>query len=358
MFHARDGRLFVAEQKGTVQVLGRNGDEFTPIGQFIDLTDRVSCCGERGLLGIAFHPQYAENGLFYVTYSSNDHSFVLEEHQVSEDPNAADPDYEREVLKIYKPHDYHWGGGIHFGPDGYLWLAMGDGGFNRDLDFVGDPDNDAQALDSLFGKLLRIDPLDDDPTSGRDYQVPADNPYVGQDNAKPEIWARGLRNPWRWSFDSLTGDMWLTDTGHSSWEEVNRAQYPDLGRERNYGWRLMEGPDCYLPATGCDPHGITTAPLTAYRHVDAGNGFQCAITGGQVYRGSRYPALTSRFLFGDYCSGSIWSVDAGGADQQRPRLMLDTNHIISSTGADSEGELYITEYVEGAVYRITGEPRG
>lgn len=357
VFHARDDRLFVAEQKGRINVLARQGDRFGPSSVFLDITRLVACCGERGILGLAFHPQYADNGLFYVTYSTNSHFFMLEERRVSDDPDAADPDYRREVLRVYKPHDYHWGGGIHFGPDGYLWLAMGDGGFLRDVDGIGDPDNDAQALDSLFGKVLRFDPLDPDGEGRKDYTVPTDNPYVGYEDARPEIWAVGLRNPWRWSFDSLTGDLWLTDTGHATWEEVNRARYPDLGKGRNYGWRLKEGPDCYIPEDGCDPDDITSPPLGVYQHVDAGNGFQCAITGGQVYRGSRYPALTSRFLFGDYCSGQLFSLDADGKDRQRPRVVLETAHLISSLGSDASGELYITEYGEGAVYRVTGEPR-
>jgi glucose/arabinose dehydrogenase len=356
VFHARDDRLFVTEQKGRILVLPRQGDRFGPSSVFLDITRLVACCGERGILGVAFHPRYPENGLFYVTYSTNSHFFMLEERRVSDDPDTADPDYRREVLRVYKPHDYHWGGGIHFGPDGYLWLAMGDGGFNRDIDFIGDPDNDAQALDSLFGKVLRFDPLDPDGERRKDYTVPEDNPYVGYEGARPEIWAVGLRNPWRWSFDSLTGDLWLTDTGHSTWEEVNRARYPDLGKGRNYGWRLKEGPDCYIPASGCDPEDITSPPLGSYQHVDAGNGFQCAITGGQVYRGSRYPALASRFLFGDYCSGQLFSLDANGKDRQRPRVALETGHTISSLGSDADGELYITEYAEGAVYRVTGEP--
>jgi len=359
VFHARDERIFVAEQQGRVKVLRPAGDRFEPAGTFLDMSPLVACCGERGILGIAFHPQYAENGLFYVTYSNNTHSFVLDERRVSaDDPDRADPDYRREVLKVYKPHDYHWGGGIHFGPDGYLWLAMGDGGFMRDVDFVGDPDEDAQKLSSLFGKILRFDPLDPDGEGRRDYSIPDDNPYVGRDDAKPEIWALGTRNPWRWSFDSLTGDLWITDTGHNVWEEINRARYPDLGKGRNYGWRLMEGPDCYIPATGCDPQGKTSRPLASYRHVDAGNGFQCAITGGQVYRGTLYPAMRSRFFFGDYCSGQIFSVDANGKERQQPRVMLDTALTISSIGADAGGELYITEYQEGAVYRLTGEPGG
>jgi glucose/arabinose dehydrogenase len=358
VFHANDERLFIVEQEGIIKVARpADGGGYELIGEFLDSRNRIACCGERGLLGLAFHPNYDQNGLFYITYSDEHHNFVLEERRVSaDDPNVADRRYRRTLLLIYKPHDYHWGGGIHFGRDGYLWLAMGDGGFLRDLNGIGDPDNDSQKLSSLYGKLLRIDVTDPDGEGPATYGIPADNPYVGREG-EDEIWARGLRNPWRWSFDRWTGDLWITDTGHSTWEEVNRARAPELGRGRNYGWRLKEGPDCYIPATNCDPDDKTSEPLTAYRHNFGSAEFMCAITGGQVYRGERFPAMQSRFFFADYCSGRVLSVDAGGENRQDYELELDTAHTWSGIGDDHAGELYLTELEEGAIYLITGEGR-
>lgn len=358
--HAGDERLFVNEQEGWIEVLERRADgSFEKAGKFLDIRELVACCGERGLLGLAFHPDYQENGLFYVTYSDNRHGFALDERRVSEDdPNRADPDYRRQVFRVYKPYNYHWGGHMEFGPDGYLWLGMGDGGFGGSTNDPGDPDNLSQRLDSLFGKMMRIDPADPDGEGPATYGIPPDNPYLDQDDALPEIWARGLRNPWRWSFDRLTGDLWIADTGHTLWEEVNRAQWPDLGRERNYGWKLREGPACYSPATNCDPRGRTSLPISAYRHESSPGGFRCAVTGGFAYRGSDYPALESRYLFGDYCSGEIFSIDSGGRDEQPARVLLDTDMAISAMGEDVDGELYVTDYASGAesLYRLVGEP--
>ena len=357
--HAGDDRLFLSEQEGWVELFERQPDDsFEIAGRFLDIQALVQCCGERGLLGLAFHPDYQENGLFYVTYSDHEHSFVLDERRVSaDDPNRADPDYRRLVLRIYKPYNYHWGGHMEFGPDGYLWLSMGDGGFGGSTNDPGDPDNLSQRLDSLFGKMLRIDPADPDGDGPANYGIPEDNPYVGQDDALPEIWANGLRNPWRWSFDRLTGDLWIADTGHAMWEEVNRARWPDLGKGRNYGWKLMEGPACYSPASDCDPRGRTSLPISSYRHETGPGGFRCAVTGGSVYRGDDYPALQSRYLFGDYCSGEIFSIDSGGPDEQRARVLLDTEMAISSMGEDVDGELYVTDYARGAesLYRLVGE---
>ena len=357
VFHAGDERIFIVEQEGRIKVARPRDGRYELIGTFLDQSERVACCGERGLLGLAFHPRYAENGLFYISYATESHYFELEERRVSaDDPDRADRRYRRTLLHIYKPHDYHWGGGIHFGRDGYLWLAMGDGGFMRDVDGIGDPDNDSQKLDSLFGKLIRIDVNDPDGDGEAAYGIPPDNPYVDSPEALPEIWARGLRNPWRWSFDRWTGDLWLTDTGHSTWEEVNRAKAPGLGAEQNYGWRLMEGPSCYIPARGCDPNGKTARPLAAYRHNFGSSDFQCAITGGMVYRGVAYPAMQSRFFFGDYCSGRIFSVKANGRDRQEPLLELDTGHAWSGMGDDLAGELYVTDIEDGTVFRLVGEP--
>ncbi|CAN5438560.1 PQQ-dependent sugar dehydrogenase [soil metagenome] len=358
--HAGDDRLFLSEQEGWIEVFERREDgSFENAGRFLDIQDLAACCGERGLLGLVFHPDYQENGLFYVTYSDNRHSFALDERRVSEeDPNRADPDYRRQVFRIYKPYNYHWGGHMEFGPDGYLWLGMGDGGFGGTTNDPGDPDNLSQRLDSLFGKMMRIDPADPDGDGPATYGIPPDNPYLDQDGALPEIWARGLRNPWRWSFDRLTGDLWVADTGHTLWEEVNRAPWPDLGRERNYGWKLREGPACYSPSTNCDPRGRTSLPISSYRHETSPGGFRCAVTGGFVYRGSASPALESRYLFGDYCSGEIFSIDSGGPDEQRARVLLDTDMAISAMGEDVDGELYVTDYKrdQESLYRLVGEP--
>lgn len=349
--HAGDDRLFVLEQEGYVVLLKRRRDgTFRKAGNFLDIRSRVICCGEKGLLGLAFPPDYAETGYFYVSFAGTGHTWNLEERRVSrDDPDRADPDYKRRIIRVYKPRDYHWGGDIHFGPDGYLYVSIGDGGFGGDIDDPGDPENRAQDLGVIFGKILRISPRRGRKDGAR-YGIPDSNPFVRRRGAQPEIWAYGLRNPWRWSFDRLTGDMWIGDVGMWRWEEVNRAKAPNAGKGLNFGWRRMEGPDCYNPPRGCRTRDLTR-PFASLRH-QAG---VCAVTGGYVYRGKRYPRLRSWYVFADYCSGRIYLLDSAGKRGQKPRLALDTPYQFSALGEDVDGELYIADYGPGnTIHRIIG----
>ncbi len=239
--NAGDKRLFISEQEGYVEVLKPNADgTFRDAGKFLDIRSRVICCGEKGFLGIAFPPDYAQTGYFYVTFAGTGHTWNLEERRVSAtDPDRADPDYKRRLIRVYKPLDYHWAGDMHFGPDGYLYVTVGDGGFGGTTKDPGDPENRAQDLGVIFGKMLRIDPRGSRKEGDR-YRVPASNPFVKTKNALGEIWAYGLRNPWRWSFDSLTHDLWIGDVGMWTYEEVNRATAPTPARgstSAGGGWK-------------------------------------------------------------------------------------------------------------------------
>lgn len=352
--NAGDKRLFVAEQEGYVLLLKPNKDgTFRRAGTFLDMRSRVICCGEKGFLGIAFPPDYAQTGKFYVTFAGSGHTWNLEERRVSpDDPDKADPDWKRSIIRVYKPRDYHWAGDMHFGPDGYLYVTVGDGGFGGTVNDPGDPENRAQDLGLIFGKMLRIDP-NRDRANGTKYTVPSSNPFVGKRGVEPAIWAYGLRNPWRFSFDRATGDLWIGDVGMWTWEEINRATAPRAGKGLNFGWRRMEGPACYNPKQGCD-NGKLTKPFSWYRHQN-GN---CAVTGGYVYRGDRYPALRSWYVFGDYCSGRIFLLDSAGKRGQKPKVGLDTNMQISAFGEGADGELYVADYGAGnTIYRVTGKRR-
>ncbi len=352
--NAGDKRLFVSEQEGYVEVLKPNKDgTFRDAGKFLDMRSRVICCGEKGFLGIAFPPDYAQTGYFYVTFAGTGHTWNLEERRVSAtDPDRADPDYKRRLIRVYKPLDYHWAGDMHFGPDGYLYVTVGDGGFGGTTADPGDPSNRAQDLSVIFGKMLRIEPRGSRKQGDR-YTVPPSNPFVKKAGAQPEIWAYGLRNPWRWSFDRLTNALWIGDVGMWTWEEVNRAEGPNAGKGDNFGWRRMEGPACYNPARRCD-NGKLTKPFSWYGHQNG----MCAVTGGYVYRGKRYPALRSWYVFGDYCSGRIMLLNSAGRPDQRPKVALDTKAQISAFGEGSDGELYVVDYgASNTLYRITGSPR-
>jgi hypothetical protein len=319
---------------------------------FVDLSDRISAGGERGLLGLAFHPRYAENGLVYVDYTDRDGNTVISELRRAPGSDArADAGSERVLLRIDQPYPNHNGGMIAFGPDGFLYVGMGDGGSG------GDPQNRARDLSTLLGKILRIDVDRRDP--GLQYAVPLDNPFVGRDGARPEIWASGLRNPLRFSFDPATGDLWIGDVGQGTWEEVDRLTASSGGgRGADLGWRLMEGRACYDPPSGCEEAGLVT-PLAVYGH-DVG----CAVTGGYVHRppasgsagGSASSALDGVYLFSDSCSGRIWGVDAAGPDEQEPSLLLETGRPIVSFGRGDDGELYAVD-IGGSVLRIVATPR-
>jgi glucose/arabinose dehydrogenase len=329
-------RMFVVEQGGTVHAFP-NSDAASAVTTFVDIGARVESGGEAGLLGMAFHPDFTSNGLVFLSYTragpdSNTPLVSVIARYLSRDNGATlDPASETVLLELDQPFTNHNGGHIVFGPDGFLYIGFGDGG-NR-----GDPNDNGQNTNTLLGKLLRIDV-----TGGTaPYGIPADNPFVAGGGA-PEIYAFGLRNPWRFSFDRATGDLWLGDVGQNRWEEVDR-----ITRGGNYGWDEREGAHCFEPASGCRSAGLID-PIVEYEHT----GGRCSITGGHVYRGSSVPAMRGMYLYGDFCTGEIWNVPASGGGAT---LLHGGGINISSFGEDHAGELYVLSYSEGAVYRIVAQ---
>ncbi|MDQ3938559.1 MAG: PQQ-dependent sugar dehydrogenase [Chloroflexota bacterium] len=335
--HAADGSglLYAVEQEGVIQVIEADGSVRPE--PFLDISERVAGGGERGLLGLAFHPQHVDNGRLFVNYTDVDgHTVVAEYARPTE--TTADPASERILLRIEQPFANHNGGMIEFGADGYLYVATGDGGGG------GDPHRTGQDLGSLLGAMLRIDV---DVQRAEPYGVPPDNPFVGQPGARPEIWAWGLRNPWRFSFDRRTGALFIGDVGQGAWEEINAQTAGDGGQ--NFGWNIMEGPQCFA-AADCDTSGLTV-PVAAYRR-DSGN---CAVTGGYVYRGERFPALAGAYLLADYCSGVVWGLDAATAVERGEaelHELASAGLSPSSFGQDEAGELYLVGH-DGQVLRIS-----
>jgi len=338
--------VYVVEQPGRIRVATNGKLSARP---FLDIRSKVKSGGEQGLLSVAFHPNYAKNHKLYVDYTDvNGDTRVVELRSRN---GVASPSG-RQLLFVDQPFDNHNGGQLAFGPDGYLYIGMGDGGSG------GDPGNRAQNLNSLLGKMLRIDV--DHPAAGRHYRSPASNPYVGRAGLD-EIWSRGLRNPWRWSFDRLTSQLWIGDVGQDRWEEVDRSNPQGTvpaGRAVNYGWRVLEGRACFRPATGCSTAG-KQPPLVVYSHAAATVG-NCSITGGFVYRGAAYPVLTGVYLFGDFCSGRIWGVSSRAYTPATATLLrsatVSPRLAISSFGQDEAGELYVCD-LNGAIYRITATPK-
>jgi glucose/arabinose dehydrogenase len=337
-------RLFIVEKTGRIRILKSGG--LLP-GPFLDLSARVSGGGEQGLLGLAFHPQYAANGRFYVDYTDGSGDTHIAEFLVSSDPDAAAAT-EHPLLLVDQPFSNHNAGQLAFGPDGYLYVGLGDGGSG------GDPGDRAQNPDSLLGKMLRIDVNAPDPSAGTAYSIPPDNPFVGRAGTRPEIWAMGLRNPWRYSFDRLTGALYLADVGQNLWEEVD-VEPPGAGG-RNYGWNVMEGTHCYIAAP-CDTTGLTP-PVAEYGHDEG-----CSITGGYVYRGRAIPALDGVYFYGDYCSGIVRSfrfANGAATDERDWTASLRTASGgpmagLSSFGQDARGELYLLR-LSGELYRIDPGP--
>jgi glucose/arabinose dehydrogenase len=333
------GRLFVVEQTGRIRIIKGGRLVATP---FLDLSASVSHASEQGLLGLAFHPNYRSNGKLYVSYTDrNGTSIIREYHVLASNRDRVDGSSGRTLLRLQQPYANHNGGNIAFGPDGDLYIGFGDGGS------AGDPGNRAQNLGTLLGKLLRIDV--NRRTGTLPYGIPSSNPFVGR-SGLDQIWAYGLRNPWRWSFDRATGDLWIGDVGQDRWEEVDRALASsdrNAGRGLNFGWKVMEASHCYSPSSGCSRTG-KTLPLTEYGHT----GGRCSVTGGFVYRGSVYPDLVGAYLFADYCSGEIWYVSRGAERGTVPTLALDSGALITSFGQDEAGELYIADG-NGSVYRLT-----
>ncbi|MFB6286035.1 MAG: sorbosone dehydrogenase family protein [Candidatus Bipolaricaulia bacterium] len=329
--HAGDGsdRLFVVDQPGVIRVLANEQLRSTP---FLDIRDRVSFGGERGLLSVAFHPRFAETGRLYVNYTrASDGATVVAEYHVNDDGSRVDPDSERVLLTVDQPFSNHNGGQLQFGPDGDLYVGMGDGGAG------GDPRDNGQDLSTLLGALLRIDV---EPQNGQPYGIPSDNPFVGQADARDEIFAYGLRNPWRFSFDRCTGDLFLADVGQNDWEEVDLIEAGG-----NYGWNVMEGNHCFRTAD-CDETGLER-PIAEYSHSQG-----CSITGGYVYRGSDVPDLVGHYLFADFCSGRIWSTFPTESGEWTMNQLMDTDLRISSFAEGPDGELYVID-IGGGVYQVT-----
>ncbi len=329
---ANDGldRLFIVEQGGRVWIMQ---DGVVLSSPFLDVSALVSRnANERGLLGLAFHPNYAENGQFFINYTDvNGDTAVLRYRVSADNPNLADPNSAEYVIRVGQPYPNHNGGDIAFGPDGYLYIGMGDGGS------AGDPQRHAQNPQSLLGKMLRLDVH-----GGTPYAIPTDNPYVNDPRFLPEIWAIGLRNPWRFSFDRLTGDLYIADVGQNQWEEVNFQPADNSGGE-NYGWNIMEGTHRYSGEPVIE--GLT-APFTEYNHSQG-----CSVTGGYVYRGSALPDLQGIYLFADYCSGLIWASARDASGTWQTTLFKESGLVISSFGQDDSGELYVVHH-GGGVWKL------
>ena len=339
--HAGDGtdRLFVLLQPGRI-MLFPNDQSVQSATVFLDIRERVSDRGEEeGLLGIAFDPDYATSGHLYLYYTASAprRSVVSRFSVRPDDPNHADPASERIILQVPQPFPNHNGGMLAFGPDGFLYIGLGDGGS------AGDPGGNGQNLDTLLGSILRIDPRS--PGDGRGYSIPPDNPFVGRESFREEIWAYGLRNPWRFSFDAETEQLWAGDVGQNRYEEV------DIIRPgRNYGWNVMEGLHCFAPA--CDQTGLEL-PVIEYP-LTGGN---CAVTGGYVYRGSRLPSLYDAYVYGDFCSGRIWALRHDGQGITEHLMLADTDLRIPSFGEGAAHELYILSF-HGTIYRLTQSTAG
>ncbi len=340
VIQAGDGsdRLFVVEQPGRIRVVKNGSLLSTP---FLDVADRVTYGGERGLLGLAFHPDYAENGTFFVNYTDSGGDTRIDRYSVSANPDRADPDSRFTVLSVDQPYGNHNGGQLLFGPkDGYLYIGMGDGGSG------GDPLNHGQDAGTLLGAMLRID-VD----GGTPYGIPPDNPYVGGDG-RDEIWAIGLRNPWRFSFDRTTGDLYIGDVGQNLWEEISYQAWDALGGV-NFGWRCREGTHTYSTAPPCNSASrlaSLTDPIAEYGHGEGRS-----VTGGFVYRGGLYPNLVGRYFYADFVEGKIWSIYQTGSDPvtwSTPELELDTDFNISAFGEDEAGELYVVDWSGGTIRRL------
>jgi glucose/arabinose dehydrogenase len=333
-------RVFIVEKTGTIRIL-RGG---APLPRpFLDIGTRVSGGSEQGLLGLAFHPDYATNGKFYVDYTDRSGDTRVVEFLVSSNPDSASAT-ERQILFVDQPYANHNGGQINFGPDRYLYIALGDGGSG------GDPRGNGQSLATLLGKILRVDVNGGDP-----YAIPADNPFVGRPNARAEIWSYGLRNPWRFCFDPSTKDMLIADVGQNQWEEINHEPAGSGGR--NYGWNRMEGAHCYPASSLCDPTGLVL-PVAEYDH-SAG----CSVTGGYVYGGNALPELQGTYFYGDYCTGLIRSfriVNGAAAEARDWTAILRTRdggamQGLSSFGVDGRGGLYLL-LLGGEIYRLARRP--
>ena len=330
-------RLFVVEKPGRIRIIKNGALLPTP---FLDITAKISNGGEQGLLGLAFHPGYASNGLFIVNYTNGAGDTRVAVYRVSSNPDLADAASEQIILSVDQPYSNHNGGMVLFGPDGKLYIGMGDGGSG------GDPQGNGQNRGTLLGKLLRLSV-----SSTGQVSVPDDNPYVGQSGVRPEIWSYGLRNPWRMSFDRSTGDLYIADVGQNAREEIDVAPASsEYGKGRNYGWVIMEGLACF-GGSGCNQNGLTL-PVEQYGHGDG-----CSVTGGYVYRGPTATSYTGHYFYGDYCNGWIRSFryTGGAATDRQEWTSLTTGSQILSFGEDARGDLYVLT-ANGKVQRIQPVP--
>ena len=327
------GRFFIVEKTGKIRIFkdGKLADQ-----PFLDITNQVSTGLEQGLLSMAFHPNFAKNGEFFIDYTDTKGNTQVERWSVSKsDANAADPQSKKTILTVDQPYPNHNGGLLLFGPDGMLYIGLGDGGSE------GDPQHNGQNLDTLLSKILRIDV--DTTTANLAYGIPKDNPFVNKAGARPETWAWGLRNPWRFSFDKKTGDLLIGDVGQDTYEE---ADFDPAGKGGlNFGWSIMEADSCYKAST-CDQSGLTL-PFFWYSHKVGG----CSITGGYVYRGTKIKGLDGTYLAADYCSGLLWQVHPDGKGGSTVDEPISTGTTPSSFAEDASGELYLID-LQGAIYKI------
>ncbi len=333
-----DSRLFVLEQTGGVRIIQDGALLPDP---FLDISERITTQGsEQGLLGLAFHPDFATNGAFYVYYTDTDGTVVVSRFNVTDDPNVADPASEVVQLTQLEPYANHNGGAIVFGPDGYLYLGIGDGGSG------GDPQGNGQSLGTWLGKLLRIDPDPAAAAGAEQYAVPADNPFIDTADALPEIWAYGLRNPWRVSFDMATGDLWIADVGQNEWEEVNRVAADSTGGE-NYGWSIREAAHCFRAET-CETDGLTD-PVAEYDHSEG-----VSVTGGYVYHGTAIPELAGTYLYADFGTGLLWGAEPVGDGTYAVSTPIETGFNITSFGQGNDGEIYMALFGQdgGSIVRL------
>ena len=329
-------RFLVLEQRGTIRIIQNGAVLATP---FLDIQSIVTSGGETGLLGIALHPQFAQNRRFFLNYTTSRFGAlqsIIAEYQVSlTDPNRADPTTERILIQLNQPFDNHNGGQLAFGPDGFLYIAFGDGGD------AGDPLRNGQNLQTLLGKILRIDV--NSTSTGKQYGIPATNPFASGANGLAEIWAFGLRNPWRFSFDTAGGRLFAGDVGQDSFEEIDIIQ-----RGGNYGWNTMEGAHCFNPPSACNQSGLLL-PIFEYNHNDGSS----AVIGGFVYRGAAIPTLQGAYVFGDLTSNNIWFLRESPPGIWSRTLLLATGRTISSFGQDQAGEMYVLDYNAGLVLKLT-----
>ncbi|MBA4410207.1 MAG: cadherin [Odoribacter sp.] len=331
--NAGDSRLFVAEQRGYIRIIGSTG--ILNSQPFLNITNRIVYGGERGLLGIVFHPKYKTNGYFYVNYIGKGDSTHISRFTVSSgDPNLADPQSEFKLMTIFQPYANHNGGNLKFGPDGYLYIGMGDGGSG------GDPGNRAQNTKELLGKMLRIN-VD----HGNPYSIPSTNPFYNSTTTRGEIWALGLRNPWRFSFDRLTGDLWIADVGQNAIEEIDFQPAGSKGGE-NYGWRCYEGNKAYN-SCGCSPLSSFTFPVFFYPQ-----GQECSVTGGFVYRGSTLSPFYGHYFFTDYCSDRIWTLHKVAGNWVKVDYGQFSGNNFSTFGEDADGQIYVAGLTSGKIFRV------